>query len=127
MQDKSVYLDNLSPTPTDSRVMEAMLPYFIEMFGNPVAFHKWGDRASDAIENARVRVATLINVDKEEIVFTSCGTESNNLAIKGLAHRHCAQLRFQAGSCGYQSVSGRFQQPQSGLYAAVCPGDPVHH
>lgn len=85
METKSVYLDNLSTTPIDPRVMEAMLPYFRDMFGNPVSFHKWGDQASDAIETARAQVAGLINGRSDEIVFTSCGTEANNLAIKGLA------------------------------------------
>jgi cysteine desulfurase len=68
-----------------------MLPYFGEMFGNPVAFHQWGDQTSDAIENARAQVASLINARTEEIIFTSCGTEANNLAIKGLARRHRSQ------------------------------------
>jgi len=91
MQDKHIYLDNLSTTPMDSRVIEAMLPYFGEMFGNPVAFHHWGDQTSDAIEKARAQVASLINASTEEIIFTSCGTEANNLAIKGLARRHCSK------------------------------------
>jgi cysteine desulfurase len=71
--------------------MEAMLPYFGEMFGNPVAFHQWGDRASDAIETARSQVASLINARTDEIIFTSCGTEANNLAIKGLARKHSSK------------------------------------
>ncbi|MFO8009973.1 MAG: cysteine desulfurase family protein [Dehalococcoidia bacterium] len=80
-----IYLDNLSATPVDPRVLEEMLPYFRESFGNPVAFGDRGGRASDAVENARTRVGNLINATSNEIIFTSCGTESNNMAIKGLA------------------------------------------
>jgi len=88
MQTGKAYLDNLSTTPADPRVVEAMLPYFREKFGNPVSFHQWGDQASDGIEDSRAQLASLLNGDAEEIIFTSCGTEGNNLAIKGLAQRH---------------------------------------
>ncbi|MFC1925221.1 cysteine desulfurase family protein [Chloroflexota bacterium] len=85
------YLDNLSSTPVDPGVMEAMLPYFGELFGNPVSYHDGGDRTSEGIENARAQVAALINGQPEEIIFTSGGTESNNLAIKGLAMEHMSR------------------------------------
>ncbi|MBU2608005.1 MAG: cysteine desulfurase, partial [Chloroflexi bacterium] len=88
METGKAYLDNLSTTPADPRVVEAMLPYFRDKFGNPVSFHQWGDQASDAIEDSRAQLASLINGEAEEIIFTSCGTEGNNLAIKGLAQRH---------------------------------------
>ncbi|MFC2122223.1 cysteine desulfurase family protein [Bacteroidota bacterium] len=88
METGKAYLDNLSTTPTDPRVVEAMLPYFSGKFGNPVSFHQWGDQASDAIENSRAQLASLINGEPDEIVFTSCGTEGNNMAIKGLAQKH---------------------------------------
>jgi len=91
MQTKKAYLDNSSTTPTDPRVIEAMMPYFRERFGNPVSIHPWGDQASDAIETARLRVARLINAQAEELIFTSCGTEANNLAIKGLAMEHSSR------------------------------------
>jgi len=82
------YLDNLATTPVDPRVMEVMLPYFGERFGNPVSYHHWGDQTSEAIENARAQIAGLINGEPDEIIFTSGGTESNNLAIKGLVMGH---------------------------------------
>ena len=82
---KEAYLDNASATPLDPRVFEAMLPYFKESFGNPMSFGDRGNQASDAIEEAREQVGSLINAPENEIVFTSCGTESNNMAIKGLA------------------------------------------
>jgi cysteine desulfurase len=82
-----IYLDNQSSTRTDPRVLEAMLPYFTEDFGNPHSTsHAYGRIAAEAIELARGEIAALIHADPREIVFTSGATESNNLAIKGAAH-----------------------------------------
>src|SRR5487761_1781168 len=82
-----IYLDNQSTTRLDPRVLEAMLPYLTEHFGNPHSTsHAYGHIAADAVERARAEVATLINADPREIVFTSGATEANNLAIKGAAH-----------------------------------------
>jgi len=82
-----IYLDNQSSTRVDPRVLEAMLPYFTEHFGNPHSTsHAYGRVAAEAIERARSEVATLIHADPREIVFTSGATEANNLAIKGAAH-----------------------------------------
>jgi cysteine desulfurase len=84
-----IYLDYHSTTPVDPRVLEAMLPYFTENFGNPASRnHKFGWTASAAVETARKQVAKLINASAKEIVFTSCASESNNLAIKGGARRY---------------------------------------
>jgi cysteine desulfurase len=81
-----VYLDNQSSTRVDPRVLEAMLPYFTEEFGNPhSASHHYGRIAAEAVEQARGEVAAVISADPREIVFTSGATESNNLAIKGAA------------------------------------------
>lgn len=82
---KEVYLDNTSATPIDPRVHQEMIPFCRESFGNPVSFGDRGTAASDAIEQARDRIGQLINAPANEIIFTSCGTESNNMAIKGLA------------------------------------------
>ena len=82
-----VYLDNQATTPVDPRVLEAMLPYFTEHFGNPQSTtHIYGRDAAAAVERARAEVAALIHADPREIVFTSGATEANNLAIKGVAH-----------------------------------------
>ncbi|CAN5836384.1 IscS subfamily cysteine desulfurase [soil metagenome] len=81
-----IYLDYHATTPVDPRVLEAMLPYFTERFGNPASKgHAFGWRAQEAVETARGHVASLISASSKEIVFTSGATESNNLAIKGVA------------------------------------------
>jgi cysteine desulfurase len=82
---RKVYLDNASTTPLLPEVKEAMLPFLGEFFGNPSSLHDWGDAAREALDEARAKVAALINADPEEIIFTSCGTESNNTAVKGIA------------------------------------------
>ena len=83
---RPVYLDYHATTPVDPRVLDAMLPYFTERFGNPASKqHAFGWQAQEAVENARKQVAALIGASAGEIVFTSGATESNNLAIKGVA------------------------------------------
>ena len=82
---RKVYLDNASTTPLLPEVKEAMIPYLEETFGNPSSLHDWGDATREALEVARAQVAQLIGARAEEIIFTGSGTESNNLAIKGLA------------------------------------------
>ena len=86
-----VYLDYQSTTPTDPRVLAAMLPYFTEKFGNPHATtHAYGREAEAAVERARAELAALIAAEPREIIFTSGATEANNLAIKGAARFHRA-------------------------------------
>ncbi len=87
-----VYLDNQATTPCDPRVVDAMLPFFTERFGNPhSAEHAMGHEAEDAVERARAQLAALIGADPREIVFTSGATEANNLAIKGAARFAASQ------------------------------------
>lgn len=80
-----IYLDYAATTPVDSRVLDAMLPYFRESFGNPSSVHRYGQRAEAAIEEAHETVAAALNCHPDEIVFTSCGSESDNLALRGAA------------------------------------------
>jgi len=82
---RRVYLDNTASTPLLPEVLEAMLPYLKDTYGNPQSIHDWGDPAREAIDDARGKVADLIGGKPEEIIFTSSGTEANNMAIKGLA------------------------------------------
>jgi cysteine desulfurase len=83
-----VYLDCHATTPVDRRVLDAMLPYFCETFGNPASStHQWGWQAQTAVEQARKQVAETIGATAREIVFTSGATESNNLALRGVADR----------------------------------------
>ncbi len=82
---KRIYLDNSATTRVDDEVTQAMLPHFTESYGNASSTHQWGQQARQAIEDARRQVALLLNADKTEIIFLSGGTESDNLAIKGVA------------------------------------------
>jgi cysteine desulfurase len=87
---RHVYLDHAATTPLDPRVLEAMLPYLGHACGNPSSFHSVGKEAKDAIEGARARIAAVLHVRAEEIVFTSGGTESDNLAVLGYCRANAA-------------------------------------
>jgi len=82
---RRVYLDHNASTPVHPEVLEAMLPYFSERFGNPSSIHGFGREAREGLDTARERIAGFLRVGKEEVVFTSGGTESDNMAIKGVA------------------------------------------
>ncbi|NTX38065.1 cysteine desulfurase [Myxococcus sp. CA033] len=83
--ERPLYLDHNATTPVDPEVVDAMLPYLREHFGNPSSAHPYGRRAHEALEMARAQVAALIGAKPSEILFTSGGTEANNLAIRGTA------------------------------------------
>jgi cysteine desulfurase len=83
-----VYVDHVAGTPLHPKVFEAMVPYFKEFYGNPSSIHDGGEKAREAIEEARLKIAKLIGAQAEEIYYTSCGTEANNLALKGVALAH---------------------------------------
>jgi cysteine desulfurase len=85
---RRVYLDNSATTPVDTRVLEEMLPYLTEKFGNPSSVHFFGQEARVAVDKARREVASLIEARPNEIIFLSGGTEANNLAIRGVAEEY---------------------------------------
>jgi len=100
-----IYLDHHATTPVDARVLEAMLPFFTEKFGNAASKqHRFGWDASDAVERARKQVAALIGAGSKDVVFTSGATEANNLAIKGAAR---ATGGFTRATEGTESSEGR--------------------
>jgi cysteine desulfurase len=88
MDGDRIYLDYAATTPLDPRVLEAMLPYMTERFGNPNSIHSFGREARLAIDEAREKIAQLLNCQPSEIVFTSGGTESDNLALRGVAEAY---------------------------------------
>jgi len=85
MAKKKIYLDYAATTPLDPRVLRVMLPYFSEKFGNTMSLHSFGQEAKEALEESREVVANLMGAKPNEIIFTSSATESNNLALKGIA------------------------------------------
>jgi cysteine desulfurase len=89
-----IYLDYSATTPVDPRVLDAMRPYFSDSFGNPSSVHHYGQLAEAAVDSARETVASILGCKPEEIIFTSCGSESDNLAIRGAAYA----MREQSGA-----------------------------
>jgi cysteine desulfurase len=81
----NIYLDYAATTPVDERVTAAMQPYFTQVFGNPSSLHRFGQQAESALEKSRRELAGFLGAKPSEIIFTSCGSESNNLAIRGAA------------------------------------------
>lgn len=90
---KRIYLDHAATTPVDREVLHEMLPYLTKFYGNASSLHRDGIKAYDAIETARERVADSIEAENNEIIFTSGGTESDNLAIKGIAYRNKDKIK----------------------------------
>ena len=108
---KVIYLDNAATTPLDKEVLETMLPYLREAYGNPSSIYSLGADAREAIETARAQMAAAIGAEPEEIYFTSGATEADNWAIRGAAYR-------QAGR-GKHIISTKFEQD---VYKRqVCP------
>lgn len=83
IHEKQIYLDYAATTPVDPRVLQVMLPYFNQSFGNPSSYHKVGQQAEAALDDARRVMAQCMHCLPEEVIFTSCGTESDNLALRG--------------------------------------------
>ena len=121
-----VYLDHHATTPVDRRVLEAMLPFFSEQFGNPAsASHAWGWKAQEAVEFARRQVASLIGATAREIVFTSGATESNNFAIRGVAEAAAPDRRgLVVSAIEHKAVlesAKRLQKERQGWAVTILP------
>jgi len=104
---KKIYMDYGSSTVVDAEVIQDMIPYFNEDYGNASSIHSYGRKAFDAIEKAREQVANIINAEPDEIVFTSGGTESDNLAIKGIAEKY----DHEKNTKGYQIITSSVEHP----------------
>ncbi len=79
-----IYLDHAASTPVAPEVVDSMLPHFADDYGNPSSVHRWGQRAEASVDRARLEMATVLNCVPDEIIFTSCGSESDNLALRGV-------------------------------------------
>jgi cysteine desulfurase len=126
MSGKPLYLDYHATTPVDPRVLAEMLPFFTERFGNPASRqHAWGWEARDVVEDARAKVARLINASASEIVFTSGASESNNLAICGVAQRPGARNHVATAATEHKSVLAAVEALRSrGFDVTILPVGP---
>jgi cysteine desulfurase len=102
---KRIYLDYAATTPVDKRVLKEMLPYFAEDFGNTMSLHSYGQEAKFALDQARQTMASMINAKPNEIIFTGSATESNNLAIKGVA------MNMPKGRFAYHIIISAIEHP----------------
>lgn len=116
---RRVYLDHSATTPADPRVVEAMLPYLTERFGNASSVHFYGQEARAAVDRARREVASLIGAKPNEIVFLSGGTEANNLAIKGLCEANVGRGLFHGASKGHIITSSIEHSSVRGICEAL--------
>ncbi|MFC1735190.1 cysteine desulfurase NifS [Candidatus Hydrogenedentota bacterium] len=103
---KTVYVDNNATTQVADEVYEAMKPFFCELYGNPSSMHDFGGSVASRIEDARAHVAHLINADPSEIVFTSCGTESDNTAIQGVLSANPGKRHIVTSRVEHPAVHG---------------------
>lgn len=101
---ETTYLDHNASTPMDDRVLEAMMPYLQTQFGNASSVHRYGRRAKDALELAREQVASLVGAHPSQVIFTSGGTEANNLAIKGLVTKGNKDLQYSSSAIEHASI-----------------------
>lgn len=122
---RPIYLDHHATTPVDPRVLEAMLPYFREKFGNAASInHLYGWEAAEGVATAREQVARLLNVAAEAIVFTSGATESNNLALKGVLRRYAPGKHLVTTAAEHKSVLDPAKKlRRMGYEATVLPVD----
>ncbi|MDP3793666.1 MAG: aminotransferase class V-fold PLP-dependent enzyme, partial [Candidatus Uhrbacteria bacterium] len=128
----TIYLDHAATTPMDPRVVEVMQPYFIDVAGNPSSFHTVGLRAKEAVTEARQTIARLLSAREDEILFTSGGTESDNLAVMGIVKaQRQAILSFCHSRAGGNPSDGspglRFATPEDDKKPHVMTSAIEHH
>lgn len=107
---KTIYVDNNATTMVAPRVVEAMTPYFTELYGNPSSMHSFGGKVGAAIEEARAKVAGLINAAAGEIVFTSCGTESDSTAIRAALAAHPEKRHIVTSRVEHPAIKNLYEQ-----------------
>lgn len=119
------YFDNNATTRVADEVLAAMTPFHRELYGNPHAIHSLGRRSHDAVESAREEIARLLGCDSAQVIFTSCGTEGNAMAIRGLVDRHPDRHRIVAASVEHPSVLTLLRNLESAgvIELAVVPVD----
>ncbi len=100
----TVYLDNNATTAIDPEVLDAMQPFFTEKYGNPSSIHRFGGHVKRYVENAREQVASLIGASPDEVFFTSCGSESDNMALKGFAEVHGSKTTIVTSAVEHAAV-----------------------
>jgi cysteine desulfurase len=128
MSERTIYLDHAATTPLDPRVLEAMLPYLTEHYGNPSSIHRQGRAALQALDDAREQVALVLGCSRREVIFTGGGSESINLAVKGaaLARRAAgAQAHLIVSAIEHHAVlhAGEYLQQQHGFEVTLLPVD----
>ena len=107
-----VYTDNNATTKVADEVVEEMVPYLGKFYGNPSSMHTFGDKVGKKIKEARARVAQLINADPEEIIFTSCGTESDNSAINSAIETFPDKKHIITSNVEHPGIKNFFQHLQ---------------
>ena len=126
---KVIYTDNNATTKVADEVIEEMLPYFGQLYGNPSSMHTFGDQVVKKIKQARQRVADLINADPDEIVFTSCGTESDNSAVFSALNANPDKKRIITSNVEHPAILNlfKFLQDKKGYDAVFVPVDQKGH
>lgn len=122
---KTIYTDNNATTKVADEVLEEMLPYFGELYGNPSSMHTFGDMVEKKIKQARQKVAGLINADPDEIIFTSCGTESDNAAIRAAVKAFPEKKHIITSSVEHPAVNKLYKhlQKKEGYEVTFVPVD----
>lgn len=122
---KTIYTDNNATTKVADEVLEEMLPYFGELYGNPSSMHTFGDMVEKKIKQARQKVAGLINADPDEIIFTSCGTESDNAAIRAAVNAFPEKKHIITSSVEHPAVNNLYKhlQKKEGYEVTFVPVD----